>query len=86
MANIELYFKTRHRNRERIDKDASLIYDIVYRYSLNIVFTTYSNSLIIFNVNKVDIKQRISLLNDICNKILYDDDWQALDMVYYSII
>lgn len=86
MANIKLYFKTRHRNRERINKDASLIYDIVYRYSQNIVFTTYSNSLIIFNVNKVDIKQRMSLLNDICNKILYDDDLQALDMVYYSII
>lgn len=86
MANIKLYFKTRHRNREKIDKDAHLLYELLSSYSPKVLYTAYSNSLIIFNVYSVDVKQRMSILTDVCNKILNENSIQSLDLTYYSII
>lgn len=86
MADIKLYFKTKRRNMEKIEKDARLLHDVISRHSLYIVFTAYANSLIIFNVYKLDAIQRISLLNDISIKLLADDEFQGLDLTYYSIM
>lgn len=86
MANIKLYFKTRHRNREKIDKDAHILYEVLSSHSQKVLYTAYSNSLIIFNVYKVDAKQRMSIITDVCNKILLGYELQTLDLTYYSII
>ena len=86
MASIKLIFKTRNRNRERIDKDAYLLHNVITRYSLDIVFTTYSNSLIIFNVSKVDARQRMSILSDVCNKILLGAEMKGLNLLSYEIM
>ena len=86
MANIKLYFKTRHRNREKIDKDAHILYEVLSRHSQKVLYTAYSNSLIIFNVYKVDVKQRMNILSDVSNKILLGYELQTLDLIDYSII
>ena len=86
MASIKITFKTRHRNRKRIDEDAYMLHNVIISYSLDIVFTTFSNSIICFNVYKVDVMQRNSLVADICNKILTDDDFKALNLIGYEIM
>jgi hypothetical protein len=86
MADIRLYFKTKRRNQEKIDKEAHLMYEVLTRHSQKVLYAAYSNSLIIFNVYKLDAIQRISLLNDVSIKLLADDRFQGLDLTYYSII
>ncbi len=86
MASIKLIFKTRNRNRERIDKDAYLLHDVITRYSQDTTFTTYSNSLIIFNVYKVDARQRMGIVSDVCNKILLGAEMKCLNLLSYEIM
>lgn len=86
MANIKLYFKTRHKNREKIDKDAYLLHNVIIRYSQDTNFTTYSNSLIIFNVYKVDARQRMRILSDVCNKILLGAEMKGLNLLSFEIM
>ena len=44
MANIQISFKTRHKNREKIDEDAHAIYEIVNKYTDKCLYMAYSNS------------------------------------------
>ena len=86
MANIKMYFKTKHRVREKIDKDAHAIYEIVKKYTDNCLYIAYSNSQIMFNVYKLDINQRASLMADLCTQIYEKQELVAVDLTYYAII
>jgi hypothetical protein len=41
MANIQMSFKSRHKNREKIDKDAHAIYEIVNKYTDKCIYIAY---------------------------------------------
>ena len=86
MANIKIEFKSRHRNKEKIDKDAHAIYEIVNKYTDNCLYIVYSNSKIMFNVYKLDIVQRANLMADLCAQIYEKKKLMAVDLTYYTII
>lgn len=85
MANIQMCFKTRHKNREKIDEDAHAIYEIVNKYTDNCLYIAYSNSEIMFNVYKLDINQRASFMADLCAQIYEKQELVAVDLTYYAI-
>lgn len=85
MANIQMCFKTRHKNREKIDEDAHAIYEIVNKYTDNCLYIAYSNSEIKFNVYKLDINQRAGLMADICAQIYEKQKLSAVSLTYYNI-
>ena len=85
MTNIQMCFKTRHKNREKIDEDAHAIYEIVNKYTDNCLYIAYSNSKIKFNVYKLDINQRAGLMADICAQIYEKQKLSAVSLTYYNI-
>ena len=85
MANIKMYFKTRHKKREKIDEDAHAIYEIVNKYTDKCLYMAYSNSEIMFNVYKLDINQRAGLMADLCAQIYGTQKLVAVDLTYYAI-
>ena len=86
MANINMCFKTRHRVREKIDKDAHAIHEIVKKYTDNcLLYIAYSNSEIKFNVYELDINQRASFMADLCAQIYEKQELVAVDLTYYAI-
>ena len=85
MTNIQMCFKTRHKNREKIDEDAHAIYEIVNKYTDKCIYIAYSNSEIKFNVYKLDINQRASLVADLCAQIYEKQELMAVDLTYYAI-
>lgn len=85
MANIQMCFKTRHKNRGKIDEDAHAIYEIVNKYTDNCLYIAYSNSQIMFNVYKLDNVQRTNLMADICAQIYEKQKLSAVSLTYYNI-
>ena len=85
MANIQMSFKTRHKNRKKIDEDAHAIYEIVNKYTDKCIYIAYSNSEIMFNVYKLDINQRAGLMADLCAQIYEKQELEAVDLTYYAI-
>lgn len=86
MANIQMSFKSRHKNREKIDEDAHAIYEIVNKYTDKCLYMAYSNSQIMFNVYKLDINQRAGLMADLCAQIYGTQKLVAVELTYYAII
>ena len=85
MANIQMSFKSRHKNREKIDEDAHAIYEIVNKYTDKCLYMAYSNSEIKFNVYGLDINQRASFMADLCAQIYEKQELVAVDLTYYAI-